>query len=136
MTEINAVDLYAIHVRALDLLVSIGIYDFERAAPQSLVISASLILHRKQSFSEDIKQVQDYDFIRTTAQDLAKRGHFELQETFCQDLLARCMLEQAVLGAVVRTEKSTVYPDAKGVGCTMALVKAPLQTIPSWLIAL
>jgi hypothetical protein len=44
-------------------------------------------------------------------------------------------MQNAVLGAVVRTEKSTVYPDAKGVGCTMAQIKAPLQEIPSWLIA-
>jgi 7,8-dihydroneopterin aldolase/epimerase/oxygenase len=132
----NSTDLYAIHVRALDLMVSIGIYDFERAAPQNMVISVSLVLHRKQSFSEDIKQVQDYDVIRKTAQELAKRGHFELQETFCQALLETCMMQHAVLGAVVRTEKSTVYPDAKGVGCTMAQIKAPLQEIPSWLIAL
>jgi hypothetical protein len=41
-----------------------------------------------------------------------------------------------VLAAIVRTEKSAVYPDAKGVGCTMTAQSEKLPSIPSWLVSL
>jgi hypothetical protein len=50
-------------------------------------------------------------------------------------LLDRCMAEKRVLGAVVRSEKSTVYPDAKGVGCTLSKSKPGIE-IPAWLVCL
>lgn len=127
-------DLYAVHVRELRVLVSIGIYDFERKAPQEIVLSVCMVLERSD-FRDAIDQVQDYDFIRTKALELASRGHFELQETFCAQLLDACMAQSKVLAAIVRTEKSTVYPDAKGVGCTMASTK-PGCVIPTWMMSL
>jgi 7,8-dihydroneopterin aldolase/epimerase/oxygenase len=127
--------VYAVHVRSLALSVSMGIYDAERATPQEVVISACIFLEQKDSIRDSIDEVQDYDFIRNTAQDLVRRGHFDLQETFCMALLDRCMAEPRVLGAVVRTEKSTVYPDAKGVGCTMSKRKPGVE-IPDWLVCL
>jgi 7,8-dihydroneopterin aldolase/epimerase/oxygenase len=127
--------LYAVHVRALALPVSIGIYDAERKAPQELVISVCILLAQNDALRDSIEEVQDYDFIRTTARTLAARGHFELQETFCLALLDACMGEARVLGAVVRTEKSTVYPDAKGVGCTLSKTKPGIE-IPGWLVHL
>jgi 7,8-dihydroneopterin aldolase/epimerase/oxygenase len=129
-------NLYSVHVRELTLPVSIGIYDFERKAPQPLVISACIILERKANFADDIREVQDYDFLRKTALALAERGHFELQETFCKSMVEACMAQPSVLAAIVRTEKSAVYPDAKGVGCTMTAQSDKLPSIPSWLVSL
>jgi 7,8-dihydroneopterin aldolase/epimerase/oxygenase len=127
--------LYAVHVRSLALSVSMGIYDAERAARQEVIVSVCVFLEQRDSIRDSIDEVQDYDFIRNAARDLVQRGHFDLQETFCMALLDRCMAEHRVLGAVVRTEKSTVYPDAKGVGCTMSKGKPGVE-IPGWLVCL
>jgi 7,8-dihydroneopterin aldolase/epimerase/oxygenase len=137
VTHLDVSTLYSVHVRDLTIPVSIGVYDFERKQAQPLVLSVCLILRRKAELRDNIAEVQDYDVIRRTALLLARRQHFDLQETFCIAMLEACIEEPSVVAAIVRTEKSTIYPDAKGVGCTMAKIKdASLETLPAWLVNL
>lgn len=99
--------------------VSIGIHDFEKAAPQRLAISVALILVRGEN-GDDIGRVTDYDFLRPGVDTLIQGRHVNLQETLCAGVLDLCRAQPGVLGAIVRTQKPDVYPDADAVGCEMS----------------
>ncbi len=128
---------YITYLRNMAVSVSIGIHDFEQKALQPVLVSVALFVRRPQRAGDELAEVQDYDFVRDGILALVKVGHFNLQETLCREILALCVAQDAVVGAVVRTEKTTVYPDAEGVGCKMARFKDPLlEAMPWWLLDL
>jgi dihydroneopterin aldolase len=70
--------------------------------------------------------VVDYDFIRTAITQRVARGHIELQETLCDDLLAIMLAHPRVRAALVSTEKPNVYADCASVGCQVFGVRTDL----------
>ena len=128
---------YVTYLRNLAVSVSIGIHGFERDARQTLLVSVALFQCEPEGADDEIAAVQDYDFVRDGVRALVATRHFNLQETLCREILRLCLSEARILGAVVRTEKSTVYPDADGVGCKMALFRdLTLGQAPWWLLPL
>lgn len=110
--------LYGLFLRDYALTVGLGIHDFERRAPQRVVVNVALAL-RWRPAGDDIAAVLDYDFLREEIAGLAARGHIFLQETLCAAILELCKARPDVAAARVSTEKPDVYPDAAGVGCRM-----------------
>ncbi len=112
-------DHYYIVLDRYRLDVSIGIHDFERAKPQPVTVSLAVAFPRRAEYSDRITEVIDYDFLRTKIAALVHNGHINLQETLCQSILNICR-EGGAKGAIVRSEKTNVYPDAQSVGCEMS----------------
>lgn len=110
---------YFVFVRELRLSVSIGIHDFERASPQTIVVDVFLALRRQGQPSDDIATVIDYDFVREAAFAIAKDRHIDLQETLCQELINACR-QNGAEGVIVRSEKRGIYKDTIAAGCEMA----------------
>jgi 7,8-dihydroneopterin aldolase/epimerase/oxygenase len=106
-------------LRDHEVTIRIGVHDFEMQAPQRVLINVDLYvpLEASDSQHDDISDVVDYDFIRRAVADRVARGHIQLQETLCDDLLACMLAHPQVLAARVSTEKPDVYPDSAGVGC-------------------
>lgn len=102
----------------LQVMASIGIHDFEKQAPQALLITVELFFQAKVH-TDDISQTVDYDFLRESTRRLAAAQHFELQETLAIQVLQAC-LAQPVLGARVYVRKPDVYPDCDSVGVVVA----------------
>ncbi len=95
----------------------IGIHDFEKAAPQRLLICVELEVDNPSGSTEDeIGAVLDYDFLRTGIQALVAERHFNLQETLCREIIAMVAYHRSVKSAVVSTRKPDVYPDCAAVG--------------------
>lgn len=111
---------YIIHLDRLDAQFSIGIHDFERAAPQRLQVSARLVLEIAGKPSDSIDSVFDYDGLRDAILNIAAGGHHDLQETVAGKIADFCQESDLIVGGVVRTNKPDVYPDASGVGCEMS----------------
>jgi dihydroneopterin aldolase len=99
--------------------VSIGIHDFERAKPQPVSVSVAVAFRRAEPFRDRIANVIDYDFLRTQIAALVHGRHINLQETLCEAVIEICRKGGAA-GAIVRSEKTNVYPDAQSVGCEMS----------------
>ena len=131
-----APDHYITYLRDISVSASIGIHAFEQTARQPLLVSVALFLRRPDEARDDIATVQDYDFVRERLTGLVAKRHFNLQETLCRELLAICLEQERVAGAVVRTEKPAVYPDTRGVGCVLAGFKDPALAVQPWLAAL
>ena len=104
----------------LEVLVDIGIHDFEINKPQRLQVSVSDSLDPAQIDDEDeIGATFDYDFIRSEIKELVGSRRFNLQETLCRLILEKITIEKSVVGATVTTKKIDVYPDCAGVGVQM-----------------
>lgn len=113
---------YSIYLRNYRAPFSIGIYDFEKAQPQELVINVIVHLEYNEC-SDDIENVLDYDFLIIAIREMAASGHINLQETLCKNILDLCLSKPNVLGAEVTTEKTNIYKDADAIGCKMVKFK-------------
>lgn len=106
-----------IFLRNFETRISIGVHDFEKQAKQRVVINVDLYLEPQARIERDhISETVDYDFLRKGVSALADSGHFNLQETFCERILAICLARPGVTAARVSIEKPDVYPDCEAVG--------------------
>lgn len=112
-------------LRDHEVRVDIGVHDFEKQAAQRVLIDIDLYVPLKYSSPthDRIDEVVDYDFIRSCVAERVSRGHIELQETLCDDLLAAMLAHPHVVAARVSTEKPDVYPDSAGIGCEVFAMK-------------
>ncbi len=111
-------DCRRIFLRDFSIDASIGFHDFEKQAPQRILISVDLFVPIASSTSnrDDVLDVIDYDFIRTGIVKIAQSRHFNLQETLIDEICALCLSQPSVRAARVETQKPDVYPDCKTVG--------------------
>jgi dihydroneopterin aldolase len=106
-----------IFLKNFETRISMGIHDFEKEAKQRVVVNVDLYLDPGGTIERDhISETVDYDFVRREIMKLADSGHFHLQETFCEKILALCLAKPGVLAARVSSEKTDVYPDCESVG--------------------
>jgi dihydroneopterin aldolase len=106
-----------IFLRNFETRISIGVHDFEKQAKQRVIINVDLYLEPGGRIQRDhISETVDYDFLRREIAALAASGHFHLQETFCERILALCLARPGVTAARVASEKPDVYPDCEAVG--------------------
>lgn len=97
--------------------VSIGIHESEKQAKQRVIVNVDLFLDPEGKVVRDhIDETVDYDFVRKEIAELAEGFHFNLQETFCERILAICLARPGVIAARVSSEKLDVYPDCESVG--------------------
>ena len=109
---------YAVDVR-------IGVHDFEKLGTQRVLFNVDLYVPLAVSTprADRLHEVVDYDFIRSSIAERIARGHVELQETLCDELLRQMLSHPGVRAARVSTEKPDVYPDCDAVGCEVFGVK-------------
>jgi dihydroneopterin aldolase len=106
-----------IFLRDLQVMANIGIHDFERTAPQPLLINIDLWVKVPESdLADDIANVLDYDFLREGVVWLVKGRHFNLQETLVHAILDLCLTKPQVLVARISSAKTDVYPDVAAAG--------------------
>jgi dihydroneopterin aldolase len=97
--------------------ISIGIHESEKQAKQRVIVNVDLYLDPDGKVVRDhIDETVDYDFVRKEIAELAEGSHFNLQETFCERILAVCLARPGVIAARVSSEKLDVYPDCESVG--------------------
>jgi dihydroneopterin aldolase len=115
-----------IFLRSLKREVSIGIHDFERAAPQTILFDIDLYVPLASSTPQrdQLHEVVDYDFVRSEVSRLVARGHIALQETLCDELLDALLAHPQVVAARVSTRKPDVYDDCEAVGVEVFRYKA------------
>jgi 7,8-dihydroneopterin aldolase/epimerase/oxygenase len=112
-------------LRDYELSVSIGVHDFEKAAAQRILfnVDAYVLLNQSISTNDDLEEVLDYDFIRDAILKRATQGHIQLQETLCDDIVAKLFAHPKIKAIRVSTEKPDVYPDSAAVGVEVFKIK-------------
>jgi dihydroneopterin aldolase len=118
-------DCRRLFLKNYEVLINIGVHEFEKKGEQRVLVNVDLFIPLAVSTPRDdqLHEVVDYDFIRSTIARRMAEGHIHLQETLCDDV-ARAMLAHPKVRAVrVSTEKPDVYPDCDAVGVEVFHVK-------------
>ena len=115
-------------LRNYEVWVNIGVHDFEKKAEQRVIINIDLHVPFVISTptQDDLAEVVDYDFMRSTIAKRIARGHIHLQETLVDEIATTLLSHPKVHAVRVSTEKPDVYPDCDAVGVEVFRVKAGL----------
>jgi len=118
LTNPNLMDCRRLFLRDYEVSINIGVHEFEKRGEQRVLINVELYVPLAVSTprADQLREVLDYDFIRSTIARRVAKGHIHLQETLCDDVLALMLAHPDVRAARVSTEKPDVYPDCTSVG--------------------
>ena len=118
-------DCRRLFLRNYEVLINIGVHEFEKKGEQRILINVDLFIPLALSTPKDdhLHEVVDYDFIRSTIARRMAQGHIHLQETLCDDVLQAMLAHPKVRAVRVSTEKPDVYPDCDSVGVEVFRVK-------------
>ena len=125
LTHPSLADCRRLFLRNYEVMINIGVHDFEKKGEQRVLINVDLYIPLALSTPRDdqLHEVVDYDFMRETIARRMAEGHVHLQETLCDDVV-RAMLAHPLVRAVrVSTMKPDVYPDCEGVGVEVFKIK-------------
>ncbi len=120
------IDCRRLFLKNYEVLINIGVHEFEKKGEQRILINVDLYIPLSLSTpkGDQLDEVVDYDFIRTTIANRMAKGHIHLQETLCDDVLAAMLLHPKVRAARVSTAKPDVYPDCEAVGVEVFQIKS------------
>jgi len=118
-------DCRRLFLRNYEVMINIGVHDFEKKGEQRVLINVDLYIPLAQSTPKDdqLHEVVDYDFMRETIARRIALGHVHLQETLCDDVVKAMLTHPRVRAAQVSTMKPDVYPDCEGVGVEVFQIK-------------
>ena len=118
-------DCRRLFLRNYEVMINIGVHDFEKQGEQRVLINVELYIPLAESTptADQLHEVVDYDFMRETVGQRISQGHIHLQETLCDDLVDAMLAHPRVRAAQVSTMKPDVYPDCEGVGVEVFKIK-------------
>jgi dihydroneopterin aldolase len=105
-------------LKGLNADAHIGIHDFEKGKSQKLLIDVDLYVlwNDSRPTTDSLEEVVDYDFIRQVVMTRIQKGHINLQETLCDELVELFLAHPKVMAVQLSTRKTEVYPDCEAVG--------------------
>ncbi|MEI5998804.1 dihydroneopterin aldolase [Paraburkholderia bengalensis] len=118
-------DCRRLFLRNYEVYINIGVHDFEKRGEQRVVINVELFVPLTLStpVEDKLREVVDYDFMRSTIGARVSQGHIHLQETLCDDLAKALLAHPNVRAVRLSTEKPDVYPDCDAVGVEVFHIK-------------
>ena len=118
-------DCRRLFLRDYSVMIDIGVHDFEKRAAQRVLINVDLYVPMALSTprADELDEVVDYDFIRSSVLARVAQGHIQLQETLADDVLKRMLAHPRVRAARVSTAKPDVYADCAAVGVEVFGIK-------------
>ena len=125
LTHPKLADCRRLFLRNFEVMINIGVHEFEKQGAQRVLINVDLYIPLALSTptGDQLDEVVDYDFMRGTVTERMALGHIQLQETLVDDV-ARAMLAHPRVRAVqVSSMKPDVYPDCEGVGVEVFHIK-------------
>ncbi|WP_295996638.1 dihydroneopterin aldolase [Rugamonas sp.] len=118
-------DCRRLFLRNYEVLINIGVHDFEKKGEQRVLINVDLYIPLAVSTPKEdrLEEVVDYDFMRSTIAKRMAQGHVHLQESLCDDVVQAMLAHPRVRAVRVSTMKPDVYPDCEGVGVEVFQIK-------------
>ena len=125
LTHPKLADCRRLFLRNYEVMINIGVHDFEKKGEQRVLINVDLYIPLALSTPREdhLAEVVDYDFMRVTIANRMAQGHVHLQETLCDDVVRAMLAHPNVRAVRVSTMKPDVYPDCEGVGVEVFQIK-------------
>lgn len=119
-------DCRRLFLRNYEVFINIGVHEFEKKGEQRILVNVDLYVPLAETTpkADQLDEVVDYDFIRSTISRRMAQGHIHLQETLCDDVMAAMLAHPKVRAVRVSTEKPDVYPDCDAVGVETFRIKS------------
>ena len=125
LTHPSLRDCRRLFLRNYEVMINIGVHDFEKKGEQRVLINVDLYIPLAESTptADQLDEVVDYDFMRETVAKRMAQGHVHLQETLVDDLVQALLAHPRVRAVALSTMKPDVYPDCEGVGVEVFKIK-------------
>ena len=125
LTHPSLRDCRRLFLRNYEVMINIGVHDFEKKGEQRVLINVDLYIPLAASTptADQLDEVVDYDFMRETVAKRMAQGHVHLQETLVDDLVRALLAHPRVRAVGLSTMKPDVYPDCEGVGVEVFQIK-------------
>lgn len=107
-------------VRNLEIVLSIGVHEHEKVAPQRLLVSVEASVSTGDDEGDDVGSTVDYDRICDFIRSLARHPHVDLQETVARRVLEFTLALPGVSHVCVETRKPDIFDDCDYVGVRLA----------------
>ncbi len=107
-----------IFIKDLELMMSIGIYEHERAKKQRVIVNIKAFVEPPAMGwqNEDIKESVSYEELVNEITELPKSQHFELVETFAEKIAQSCLGKTNVKSVNIHIEKPDIIEGVESVG--------------------
>ncbi len=113
----QAVRWRLVRIRDLVLPVNIGIYDFEKEAPQRVCINVECKVREDDvPVGDDIANVVSYEDIVNGIRSIIADGHINLVETLAERIADFCLADPRVGYARIGVDKLDIILEAASVG--------------------
>jgi len=101
-------------VRNLQLDMHIGIYDYEKKAPQRVLVNVEADIRGMANWT--IENTLSYEDVVNAISRIAANGHINLVETFAELIAAYCLQQPMVQAVKVGVVKPDVIKTTEAVG--------------------
>lgn len=101
-------------IRDLTLMMSIGIHDFEKQQPQKIIVNIETYSDRLNF--HNIEDTINYERVTNDVVSLSQSQHYDLVESFAQDIADICLQQDSAHKVMVRVEKPDIIKNTKSVG--------------------
>ncbi|GAB6261376.1 dihydroneopterin aldolase [Photobacterium sp. R1] len=107
----------SVFIEHLDVIASIGVYDWEQEIKQKLVLDLEMA-HDNQpaARADDVALALDYAAVSQVVTEFVEQGRFLLVERVAEEVASLIMTQFQVQWIQVRVTKPGAVPNARGVG--------------------
>lgn len=106
-----------VFIEQLEIITTIGVYDWEQAIKQKLVLDIEMAHdNRPAGRSDDVADALDYAEVSQAVLSHVENGRFLLVERVAEEVAELIMSRFGVVGVRIRLTKPGAVPQAKGVG--------------------
>lgn len=109
-------DYTKIIIRDLTLQMSIGIYEHEKQSPQRVFVNIDAFIEPFNSMNDDIRNTVSYEEIINVINKIALEKHYNLAESFAEEIADTLIKDKKIKKLQVRVEKPDIIERAKRVG--------------------
>ena len=115
---------HQIMIEGLTLDMSIGILEQEKLKKQRVLLDVVLNMSPKETYEDEIENTISYAEIIEKIQALASSKHFNLVETFAEDIVELCFGYSSIFQADICVKKPDILKHATAVGFRLTQKRA------------
>lgn len=103
-------------IKDLTLSMSIGVFDHEKTAKQRVIVDVEMLIEAGGYDDNDLGSTVCYDTITKKIIALSQSRHYNLVETFAEEIAALCLENKRVQKVAVMAEKPDIMDGGTRVG--------------------
>ncbi|MBT8470984.1 MAG: dihydroneopterin aldolase [Marinicaulis sp.] len=106
-----------VFLRDLELNAFIGVYDYEQASPQPVLINLRATVQEPEDpILDDLSNAVCYNKLCEGIKEIIARGHIKLVETLAEEVADLVLAHEMVNAVCVSVEKTNAISEAAGAG--------------------